>query len=312
MIQNSSVRNRPRPSAASSEANASAAERATIELRGELGDLGAAARGERREHERARIDLRREVLGNGALVEVGEDAGLVERGVRGDHALAIAIEAERERGRDGDAIEDLVGVLDPRLGVEPEVGRLVRERRRVDLAPPRGDPACASRRGPRRRSRREPRQRHGAIATARRTGRPRRSGGAAARAAASRPARRRRPESRFRRRPRPRSGRGGEASSSESVGMTGSGSGLSSARNSSTSTVGGERGVALHARARRRPRCRACGGGRCRSRFGASSRAPGATARCRGTRPSRGACRSRPCRTRAGRRDRGSSCRGAG
>ena len=88
---------------------------AAVELGGELGDLGATAGRERREHEGARVDLRREVFRDGALVEVGEDAGLVERGVRGDDAGAIAVEAERERGGDRDAVEDLVGVLDPLL-----------------------------------------------------------------------------------------------------------------------------------------------------------------------------------------------------
>ena len=134
MIQNSSVRNRPRPSAASSEANASAGGGAAVELRRELGDLGAAARRERREHQRARVDLRRQILGHRALVEIAEHAGLVERGVRGDHAGAIAIEAERERGGDRDAIEHLVGALDPLLGVEAEVGRLVRVPRRLGVS----------------------------------------------------------------------------------------------------------------------------------------------------------------------------------
>ena len=73
--------------------------------RRELGNLGATARGERGEHESAGVDLGRQILRDGALIEIGEYAGGVERTIRSDHSGPIAIETERERRRDRDAIE---------------------------------------------------------------------------------------------------------------------------------------------------------------------------------------------------------------
>jgi hypothetical protein len=67
------------------------------------------------------------------LEEVGEDARFVERGERGDHADAITVETEREGGGDGDAIENFVGVLDPLLGVETELGGLVGARLELEV-----------------------------------------------------------------------------------------------------------------------------------------------------------------------------------
>ena len=93
MIQNSSVRNRPRPSAASSEANASAAE-----ARPSSCEASSGTSAQRRAASEASMSARAstcagQVLGDGALVEVAEHAGLVERAERGDHARR-----DRDRG----------------------------------------------------------------------------------------------------------------------------------------------------------------------------------------------------------------------